>query len=138
MSNRCVLDSVLWFHLECPRAVAKFDNPMEFKRKVRDFLAEQRTNAENILNMSPEDKRIKDEYAFTKYPEDVKEVKELRQFKEIFKQYDPERKPDEDFDNEEPDEMDEDINIKESDYGKRPDWAKIRPIRKDESLKHRA
>lgn len=50
MTNRCVLDSVLWFHLECPRAVNKFDNPIEFKRKIRDFLAEQKTAAENVLH----------------------------------------------------------------------------------------
>lgn len=39
-NNRCVLDSILWFHLECPKAAAQFDNSLEFKRKVRDFLAE--------------------------------------------------------------------------------------------------
>ena len=37
--NRCVLDSVLWFHIECPRAAGKFDDPIEFKRKFRDFFA---------------------------------------------------------------------------------------------------
>jgi len=35
----CILDSILWFHLECPKAAAKFDDPVEFKRKVHDFLA---------------------------------------------------------------------------------------------------
>ena len=30
--NRCVLDSVLWFHVECPIAAGKFDDPNEFKK----------------------------------------------------------------------------------------------------------
>jgi hypothetical protein len=34
------MDSILWFHLECPKAAARFDNPVEFKRKFRDFLAD--------------------------------------------------------------------------------------------------
>ena len=37
--NRCVMDSILWFHLECPKEVAKFDDKFEFKRKWRDFFA---------------------------------------------------------------------------------------------------
>ena len=43
--NRCNLDSVLWFQLECPRHHAKFDNPIEFKRKWRDFFAITRSYA---------------------------------------------------------------------------------------------
>ena len=27
-NNRCVMDSILWFHLECPKAAAKFDDPV--------------------------------------------------------------------------------------------------------------
>ncbi len=42
LSNRCNLDSILWFHLECPKQVEKFDDPIEFKRKWRDFFADQR------------------------------------------------------------------------------------------------
>lgn len=42
-TNRCILDSVLWFHLECPREAAKYDNPLEFRRKFRDLFAEFRT-----------------------------------------------------------------------------------------------
>ena len=26
LTNKCVLDSILWFHLECPKAAAKFDD----------------------------------------------------------------------------------------------------------------
>ena len=50
-NDRCKLDSILWFHLECPKSVSKFDNPIEFKRKWRDFFAYQRTyGAASILN----------------------------------------------------------------------------------------
>ena len=138
LTNRCVLDSVLWFHLECPKAVAKFDDPIEFKRKFRDFLAEQRTAVENIRNHTEENRRIKQEFSHIKYPEDLKEHKELRQYKEVFKQYMPERELNEDFETEELTEFDQEIDLKEAEYGTRPSWAKVRPIRKDESLKHKA
>ena len=52
------MDSILWFHLECPKAAAKFDNPIEFKRKFRDFLADQRSQVENVTKMSDDGKRI--------------------------------------------------------------------------------
>ena len=39
MTNKCVMDSILWFHLECPREAARFDDKHEFKRKWRDFFA---------------------------------------------------------------------------------------------------
>ena len=38
-NNKCVLDSVLWFHLECPTYVAAYDDPAQFRAKVRDFYA---------------------------------------------------------------------------------------------------
>ena len=50
LTNRCVLDSVLWFHLECPKAAAEFDDPNQFKRKWRDFLGQQRHAYEVIFN----------------------------------------------------------------------------------------
>jgi len=80
LTNRCVMDSILWFHLECPKAVAKFDDPLEFKRKFRDFFADTRTAAENITATSEESNRIRDEYNHVSYPEDVREHKEYRLF----------------------------------------------------------
>ena len=47
LNNMCNMDSILWFHLECPKTVSRFDNPIEFKRRVGQFLAEQKTYAEN-------------------------------------------------------------------------------------------
>ena len=49
LTNRCNMDSILWFHLECPKNVAKFDDPIEFKRKFRDFFADTRSAAENVM-----------------------------------------------------------------------------------------
>lgn len=43
VTNRCVLDSILWFHVECPRWVDKFDDPVEFKKKFRDFFARNKS-----------------------------------------------------------------------------------------------
>ena len=73
-----------------------------------------------------------------KYPEDIREHKELRQFQEVFKEFDPAKTYDDDFESEELTEFDEDPDRKEMAYGKRPPWAVVRPIRKDESAKHKA
>lgn len=133
------MDSILWFHLECPKAASKFDNPIEFKRKFRDFFAETRTALENINYLEPDQQRVKDQYNFIAYPEDVKEHKEFRQFKESFDQYSPVLRPDseDDYENEDLDEVfDAEIDIKETAYGKLPQIAETRPLTKSESLKH--
>ena len=50
--NRCVLDSVLWFHVECPRWVDKYDDPIEFKKKFRDFFAQNKSIYDNASQKS--------------------------------------------------------------------------------------
>ena len=47
VTNRCVLDSILWFHVECPRWADKFDDPVEFKKKFRDFFARNKSIYDN-------------------------------------------------------------------------------------------
>ena len=120
-NNRCVMDSILWFHLECPKAAAKFDDPVQFKRKFRDFFAETRTAAENVTGQTDETRRIREEYYHVAYPEDVRERKEYRLFRETFKEYDPlvHPEPEDDFENEDLAEW-ENVDEKKSDYGKRP------------------
>lgn len=88
-NNRCFLDSVLWFHLECPKEVEKFDDPIQFKRKFKEFFGEIRSAGENITAENPTQKRVKDEYNHISYPEDVREHKEYRLFQETFKDYSP-------------------------------------------------
>ncbi len=102
-NNRCVMDSILWFHLECPKAAAKFDDPVEFKRKFRDFFAETRTAAENVTTQTPEVRRVREEYTHIAYPEDIRERKELRLFRDTFKEFDPlvHPEPEDEFETEE-------------------------------------
>ena len=79
-SNRCNLDSVLWFHLECPRSVSQFDDPLQFKRKVRDFLDDQRVALDAINKDKEANDRVHNSYGHILYPEDVKEAKQFKEF----------------------------------------------------------
>ena len=86
--NRCVLDSVLWFHLECPRAADKFDDPVEFKKKFRDFFAHNKSVVENMRSESTTMKRIDKMYGYqSSYPEDIKHVKKVQKFADEFEKY---------------------------------------------------
>ena len=136
-TNRCSLDSVLWFHLECPKASAKFDDPIEFKRKFRDFFAATRQAKAMVSSHSDEQLRIKEEYGVIHYPEDIKEHTEYRQFKEIFDQYSPVRKPEpeEEYEDEDLNEFDE-YDKKNVMYGTKPEWFIPKPITREDSLKH--
>ena len=88
--NRCVLDSVLWFHLECPRASAKFDDPIEFKKKFRDFFASNKSIAEAARHRSDTQKRIKKAYGYqSSYPEDITYVKKVQKFADEFEKFSP-------------------------------------------------
>ena len=49
LTNKCILDSVLWFHVECPKYVERFDDPAQFRAKVRDFYAWQNREAKIIF-----------------------------------------------------------------------------------------
>ena len=134
LTNRCVMDSILWFHLECPKNAAKFDDPNEFKRKFRNFFAETRTAANQISYMSEEQKRVRDEYNHVSYPEDIREHKELRLFQDTFKEYSPVRKPEseDDWETEEYQGVFENANKKDSTYGRKSDFFKTVPLSRDE------
>ena len=70
--NGCNLDSVLWFHLECPRASGQFDDPIEFKKKFRDYFANMKSVRDSIKENETQ-KRVRREYGFqTSYPEYIK------------------------------------------------------------------
>ena len=88
LTNKCVMDSILWFHIECPRSVAAFDDPDEFKLKWRGFFALQKSFQEHKTD-TEEAKKVEMEFDHISYPEDVKERKELHQFREDFKEFDP-------------------------------------------------
>ena len=71
-NNRCVLDSVLWFQVECPRAFSQFDDPVEFKKKFRDYFASRKSVMENMESTDTA-KRIEKEFGHNQgYPEDIR------------------------------------------------------------------
>ena len=57
-NNKCILDSLLWFHLECPRAAAAFDDPDTFKMKFRDFFAHTKHDAKILYELPEEEERL--------------------------------------------------------------------------------
>ena len=134
LTNRCVMDSILWFHLECPKAVAKFDDPNEFKRKFRDFFAETRTAADNATALTDESRRVRDEYNHVSYPEDVRERKEYRLFQDTFKEFSPVRRPEseDDWETEEYESPLEKVNKKASQYGRKNEVFTAKPLSRDE------
>ena len=72
-NNRCNMESILWFHLECPQAKDKFDDPVEFKIKWRDFFAQVHAGAKDIIDPDNEEvKRVRNQFDSHLYPEDIK------------------------------------------------------------------
>ena len=129
--NRCVLDSVLWFHLECPRAASKFDDPVEFKKKFRDFFASNKSIAEASRYRSDTTKRVKKAYGFqSSYPEDLTYVKKVQKFADEFEKFSPSQMP-VDLDEEDPDEdtgLNAPVANSEVLYGKKLEYLQSNPI----------
>jgi len=59
MNNRCVLDSILWFHLECPKSAENFDDPQLFKVKFRDYFANLKEDAQLLYEKPEHMERLK-------------------------------------------------------------------------------
>ena len=129
------MDSLLWFHLECPKDAAKFDDPLEFKRKFRNFFALQKANAELLLVKSDEEKRIYNEYGHQAYPEDIREKIQVRQFPDEFKQFSPALHPEseDDWENEDLNEYDEEPAPKDREYGKQLPGFEIKALSIEDS-----
>mmetsp|Transcript_33608 Transcript_33608/g.51761 ORF Transcript_33608/g.51761 Transcript_33608/m.51761 type:complete len:168 (-) Transcript_33608:58-561(-) len=71
--NNCKLDGILWFHLECPKAADQFDDPIEYKRKFRDFFAQNKAMADDYLEEKKNFQNVVDAYGHIKgYPEAIK------------------------------------------------------------------
>ena len=94
ITNRCVMDSILWFHTECPKAAAEFDDKDAFKLKFRRWFAMQRNTAEALLTNSEEDVRLQTTFERVNYPEDVVPRQEVRAFPNEYKHIDPNYKLD--------------------------------------------
>ena len=84
------MDSILWFHLECPKARDAFDDPVEFRLKWRHFFAQQNAMQKDVYRTDDHERdRIRKEFDANLYPEDVKFRPEAEKFFTEFKQYDP-------------------------------------------------
>ena len=95
--NKCKLDYILWFHLECPRAAAAFDDPDTFKLKWRNYFANKAEDMAWLFTPDKDVEKLRQVYDVNLAPDDVRANKEVQ---EIFKQYpetDPGRHPDYDM-----------------------------------------
>ena len=136
-TNKCVMDSILWFHVECPRSVAAFDDPAEFKRKWRGFFALQKSYQQHRTD-SDESRAVEMEFDHISYPEDVQDRKELRQFKEEFKELDPILYPEsaDDWDTEIlQEDKDTDVAVRDRGYGKKTKITEVYDITLEDSAK---
>ena len=93
-NNKCVMDSILWFHLECPKAVQKFDDPDTFKLKFRDLFAVAKSDAEVMYTPDVLDK-LRLEYDTNRGPDDIGLKREVGNFVKDYKQHYPGRVYDE-------------------------------------------
>ena len=99
-TNFCNLDSVLWFHLECPKFAAKFDEPEEFKAKFRDYFSEMRMKKREDPENSQFEQMRRHQFDHVRYPEDVRLIKKVKEFQEDFNEHRPDHhfERDEDMD----------------------------------------
>ena len=89
LSNKCILDNVLWFHLECPKWIDLWDNPNYFKYKMRNYINEKIVT-ELKEEMTAERSVKQSSYNTFTYPEDSDYDKNLCEFSEKFeKDYHP-------------------------------------------------
>jgi len=78
--NKCDLESVLWFHLECPDYVKKFDEPMDksyLKRQIFNLLLLPYINTRvlserNNKQIKVNDKDLRRKGDTIEYPEELK------------------------------------------------------------------
>ena len=69
MFNKCGLDNVLWFHLECPKWIDFWDNPNYFKVRMRNYINEKIIG--DLKNQPTGDQKHNAfEFNQTLYPED--------------------------------------------------------------------
>ena len=88
MHNRCRLENILWFHLECPKYAEKFDHPGIFKKKFKDYFEESITKDLIHHYSTPSSQRFQKEFNHFLYPEDVKARKQFdEKFEEEYNPY---------------------------------------------------
>ena len=97
MTNKCNMDSILWFHLECPQRSAQFDDEDTFKLKFRDLFAQNKLDSE-VLGTEPSHmKKLRLEYDTNVGPDDIRLRSEVQDFMQEYKGLNPARNgPEED------------------------------------------
>ena len=96
VTNKCVMDSILWFHLECPKAASAFDDPTTFKLKFRDYFAHAKHSAQIIYDRDENMEKLRQEYNTNIGPDGIHARTETGDFMQAYKDKDPIRIPDED------------------------------------------
>ena len=79
------MDSILWFHLECPRHAQAFDDPGTFKLKFRDFFAQQKHDARLVYELPETLEKLQEEYGGYRAPDDIKYKGAVKEFETEFK-----------------------------------------------------
>jgi hypothetical protein len=74
--NRCHMSNILWFNLECPKWINKYDDPIKFKRRVKDFFDDQyfrkmSTETEGPRHLYSTKETLGDRPGTIRYPEDT-------------------------------------------------------------------
>ena len=133
--NRCVLDSVLWFHLECPKRASQFDDPLEFKRKWRDFFSQNKSIAEAFKSQSKTQRKMQKMYGYqSSYPEDFQVNTKVKKFEDEFEKYNPNLTLLADDEEEGPENpLDAEIPLKDAVYGKKIERLQMNPIKLTDS-----
>ena len=93
--NKCVMDSILWFHLECPKEAHAFDNDDILRGKFRDFFGFAYAHKMSMEGMRPHLEQTKLEYDTNAGPDDTFYKNQVNpeggNFKEMYKHLDPDR-----------------------------------------------
>ena len=122
LNNKCNMDSILWFPLECPQHHALFDEPDTFKLKFRDMFAHKKLDLE-VLEEPKHLERLRLEYDMNVDPDDIRFRTEVGDFMQEYRNLNPGRRSNEEDGNNVP--FDSSIN----DMPKEPyiDYAEERP-----------
>ena len=83
-TNKCKLESILWFHLECPKHVEKFDCPNFMKRRFKE-LFEDVVGAKMDQELTYKETRgFTEQSKYNLYPDDIKYMKDIEEFEDTF------------------------------------------------------
>ena len=79
------MDSILWYHLECPQRASEFDDPDTFKLKFRDLFAARKLDDEIMMKEPEHMERLRREYNSNVGPDDIRLRTEVQDFMQEYK-----------------------------------------------------